>query len=70
MSYISYYKSKNDGLSIDNKFVKFMDNIEKRVYSRLKLYLLDLPDEDYHMFYKNGYTTKEIADLVIRNNQL
>lgn len=52
----------------DEDFLDFMDNVEKIVYDNINIYLLDLSDEDYYMYFDEGYTPEEVATIVIKNN--
>jgi len=49
----------------DQKHKEWMDEIEDYVYSKLELYLLDLPDEPYRMDYDDGITASTIAKRIV-----
>lgn len=62
-SYSSHYKVNN--LEADQKFVKWIDEVEKLVFNTIHQYLLDLEDELYMDNYENGLTPKQMASIVI-----
>lgn len=52
---------------IDEKFLRWMDKVEERVYKKIKMKLLDLMDEPYRINFEDGTTAIEMADIVIDN---
>ena len=68
-SYSNYYKKKITG-EFDSNFIKWIDKIENEIYKKFQLYLRDLPDEDYILFYENNYSPKFIVKMIIQNNFL
>ena len=51
----------------ESGFKKWMDEIERIVYSRLDLYLLDLPDEPYRVDFEDSVEAKDVAARIIRD---
>lgn len=66
--YASYYKNKKHNLTdYDNKFMKWIDQIERIVHAEINLKLLDLPDNDYMMMFHDRYTPDEVAGIIIND---
>ena len=57
-----------DGRSPDKDFISWMDKIESIVHKELNLYLLDLPDENYAIMFKEkeAYSPSSVAEMIIR----
>jgi hypothetical protein len=71
-SYSSYYISKCNQTEdkVNNKFVKWINEVEKHVFKPLQCLLLDLPDEAYMMNFEDKMTSKEMAEIVISSNMI
>lgn len=52
---------------VDLKFGIFMNKVSKYVYKKLKLDLLDLPDEMYHDMYSDKWSARDVSNLVVDN---
>jgi hypothetical protein len=48
------------------KFMKWMNDIEDLVFNSLGLYLLDISDQNYMVMFEEGYTSKDVADYIIK----
>ena len=51
----------------DQNFINFMNVVELKVKNKIDFYLLDLPDEMYRDMFDEGYTSEQVANLVIKN---
>jgi hypothetical protein len=67
VKYSTYYKRNTNPDYYDIKYSDWMDQVEEIVYDRIKLQLLDLPDQMYMHYFENGYTTDEMADIVFED---
>lgn len=65
-SYSSYYIKKND--LVDEKFVRWINRVEKLVFEKFNIGLLDLPDEDYMYYYENKYSSNDMFSIIQDNN--
>lgn len=70
-NYTDWYivSCQKSGEPIDTKFVQWINRVEKDVKKVLGCHLLDIPDEDYRMFFENGGSPRDMADYVIQNNR-
>ncbi len=64
-NYSEYYKKNTSPEIINLNFIKWIDQVEKMIYKKLKLNLLDIPDQLYMYHFENGYTPKDMFDLII-----
>ena len=68
MMYSTYYKLKQTDKSnfqTDRKFIHWVDTVEYIVMGKLKMGLLDLPDENYIVNFENGMVAGEMAKKII-----
>ena len=59
---------QNTGCDIDTLFVRWINNVERHVFSILNLYLEDLADELYMVSFEKKISWKAMAKTVIDNN--
>jgi hypothetical protein len=62
---------RRDGRSPDKNFISWMDKIESIVHKELNLYLLDLPDENYAIMFKEKeeYPPSSVAEMIINQQK-
>jgi len=65
MNIETYIREKNP--SEDINFIYWMRIIETIIYTKLNLYLTDLPDEDYHTMFEEKYKPQEVANMIINS---
>jgi hypothetical protein len=53
-----------------NNFFSWRSRVEKIVYDNLKVFLDDLPDENYRINFENGVSVQTMAEIVLSNNRL
>jgi hypothetical protein len=53
-----------------NNFFSWRSRVEKIVYDNLKIFLDDLPDENYRINFENGVSAQTMAEIVLSNNRL
>ena len=51
----------------DNKFNKWLDLVNKHIYSKLKITLEDLPDNTFRIDFDDGLSPKEMAAKVVKD---
>jgi hypothetical protein len=61
--YICYNNKHN--INIEKKFVTWINIVENKVFEKLKLRLLDIPDEDYMFYYEQKHDPIKISNYVI-----
>jgi hypothetical protein len=52
-----------------NNFFSWRSRVEKIVYDNLKVFLDDLPDENYRINFENGVSAQTMAEIVLSNNR-
>ena len=52
----------------NKRFNLWITRVEKIIFKKLNLYLLDLPDECYYDNFSNGITPSKMAKIIIDNN--
>jgi hypothetical protein len=60
--YIEYCNRNNT--IVNNNFVSWVDRIEELVQKKYTFGLLDIPDEDYMIFYEDGFSPDEVFDEI------
>ncbi len=70
MLYSEHYiqNAINSKIPINKKFVNWINRVEQIVCEKLKLDLLDIPDEDYMEMFENKMSSYEVAEYVIKQN--
>ena len=72
-TYSNYYKKQKQEKEqyqyyIDDKlFCDWIDNVEKIVFKKIHIRLLDLDDEDYMACFERGITSSEMSHIVLEN---
>lgn len=68
MSYSKHYIDYNtkNNIDIDKKFITWINIVENNVQKTLNLSLLDIPDEDYMVYYEEKHDPIEISKYIIR----
>lgn len=51
-------------------YKSWVNEVDSKVFKKLKLHLEDLPDELYRDNYDEGISTDEMAKFVIENNMI
>lgn len=67
-NYVEWYLSKVS--EPDVKFVNWIVKVEKKIGTILELTLLDLPDEDYMMYFEDKYSPDEMCQIILESNGL
>lgn len=49
------------------KFKTWLKNVDDDVYKQIKLRLNDLPDEDFWIHWDNNVSSKEMAQIIIKD---
>ena len=72
MLYSEHYieQATRANYQINQKFVIWVDTVEKIVYKKLRSNLIDLPDEDYMQYYENKMNPLEVAKYIIEQNSI
>lgn len=68
-SYVIYYRKscKDNNYTIDNRFITWIEIVEKHVVDKIGLNLLDLPDEQYMGNFQNNMMASQMAYIVVKN---
>jgi hypothetical protein len=66
--YISKCKKNNE--KINENFIEWIKRVEDKVILIYGIKLLDLPDEDYMMYFKKGINSERMADKIFQNNKI
>ena len=53
----------------DIKFNKWMDLVNKYIYSKLKINLTDLPDNTFRIDFNNNLSPKDMAKKVVKDTE-
>ena len=53
----------------DIKFNKWMDLVNKYIYSKLKINLTDLPDNTFRIDFDNKLSPKDMAKKVVKDTE-
>jgi hypothetical protein len=67
-NYISWYLNINP--KPNKKFIDWISIIEKFIQEKIKLTLLDLPDEDYMIYFESNYTPTDMIKIILDSNDL
>lgn len=60
----------NKHYQTDEIFEKWMNEVEEYVFKQIGMYLLDIPDEDWVIWFTNGLTSEQAGKLVLKHNLL
>lgn len=66
-NYVKWYLNSNS--EPDIAFVKWISKIEKKIILDYNLTLLDLPDEDYMMYFEQKYSFKDVIKIIKESNR-
>ena len=66
MLYSSYYLKKNTEPNYG--FVNWINKVENKVLNRFGFNLLDLPDEDYMLYFEEKLSPDEIVQIIKESN--
>lgn len=50
-------------------FAKWMQNIENIIYKEYDIGLLDLPDEEYMIYFENNTSVQDMVDIIKQTNK-
>jgi hypothetical protein len=67
IKYSSYYKKITDPEYFNESYSKWIDKVEKIVYNKLHLQLLDLPDQMYMHYFEKKCKPHEMADILFED---
>ncbi len=59
---------RDNSREIDSKFVGWINNVERYVYSKLNMYLEDIADECYMVSFEEKVSWKDMAKTVVNNS--
>jgi hypothetical protein len=62
--------SDNESFKRDRQFMEWINQVEYLVMSKLKIELLELPDEMYMVNFESGTSSEDMAKQVIQNNSI
>ena len=62
MQYSQYYLRKNN--EPNKKFVNWINKVEKSVLEKFGFELLELPDEDYMLYFENKYSPSDMVKII------
>jgi hypothetical protein len=65
MLYSEYYLSKNN--EPNNNFVVWITRVENTVLRKYGFTLLDIPDEDYMLYFENNYSPNDMVKIIHEN---
>jgi hypothetical protein len=65
-NYVEWYKNSNPEPIIE--FINWISIIEKKIITKYGLTLIDIPDEDYMMYFVDGYTSKMVIQIIQKSN--
>ena len=66
LTYVDWYQSKNP--EPNKKFLLWISVVEKIIQKKISMSLIDLPDEDYIMYYESKYTPSDMVKLIYKSN--
>ena len=67
MWYSTYYKNNTPPLKYNEKYYKWMKEVEIIVYKKLNKKLLDLPDQMYMHYFENSLNPEDMAEIVFED---
>lgn len=72
MNYSKHYiiNCTKHNVKINYGFIMWIDKIEKYIFNKYQIYLLDLPDEDYMGYYEDEFEPEIIQKMIEKNNYL
>jgi|SaaInlStandDraft_4_1057021.scaffolds.fasta_scaffold06948_4 hypothetical protein len=59
-------ESKPDKMSLE--FLVWMDEVEKKIFEKTQMMLLDLPDENYIVHFEKKMSADDMVKLILSNN--
>ncbi len=65
-TYVHWYL--NSQTDINYKFANWINKVEKQIMSKLNLTLLDLPDEDYMIFFEEKKSPETVVNIIFKSN--
>ena len=65
-NYTELYLNKNS--QINSGFLKWIERVEKKVIAKYGFTLIDIPDEDYMMYYEQKYSPDEMIQIIEESN--
>ena len=66
--YIEWYLKSTNEPNI--KFANWMNKVESKIKNKFNFELLDLPDEDYMMYFESLYTPNQMVQIILESNGL
>lgn len=67
-TYVEWYK--NNTSEPNEKFLAWISKVEKKIMTKLSLSLIDLPDEDYIMYFEENITPNDMVKIIYESNGL
>lgn len=65
-TYVNWYISRTT--EPNQKFISWISIIEKTIQKKLSMDLIDLPDEDYMLYFESNYTPDDIIKIIFESN--
>lgn len=60
------YLNKNS--EINSGFLKWIEQVEKKVIAKYGFTLIDIPDEDYMLYYEQKYSSDTMVQIIEESN--
>jgi hypothetical protein len=67
-NYVQWYLSRVS--NPNKKFISWIEKVEKKISTLLQVTLLDLPDEDYTIYFEEEYSPEEMCKIIFESNGL
>ena len=67
MKYCDYYKNNNININFNIDFYNWMDAVEYIVFNKLKINLLDLPDQMYMHYFEENVSSIDMVDIIFED---
>ena len=71
-SYSTHYRASclKDNIKVDEKFIMWINSVERVILKKFNTYLLDLPDELYMVSFEENMTPNDMIKIVSTNFML
>ena len=65
---VEYNRKKN--INVEQEYYEWVDQVEKIIHDRYGIYLLDLPDDLYHVNFSSKCSVEKMVKILEKNNKL
>ncbi len=67
-NYTEWYLNRNSEPNLG--FLKWIERVEKKIIAKYGFTLIDIPDEDYMMYYEQKYSSDMMVQIIEESNIL